>query len=184
MSQTAAFIKRLADLKEGDRSLLRRLAGQPLDSTLQGFDLFTGLWWPLRQQSPVAPRRETSWMVAKLFGAFPIPHKQGQTFASLLGRLEPQGDNEHHKRPHFRRFDALLGASLPTIEPHLRWAMRVIANAVAATRACGVDWAQLLDDLSIWDRGEEHRRSRDVRDIWAEQYLNSTKCTERKELPC
>ena len=175
MSQTAAFIKRLEDIEEGERSRLRRLAGKPLDETLQGFDLFTGLWWPIRQRSPFAPRRETSWIVAKLYGAFPITHVQGQTVASLLGRLEPQDGRERHKRPHFRRFDALLCSSLLGIEPHLRWAMKSVTDAIATQRASGLDWAQLLDDLSIWDRGEENRRNRDVRDIWAEQYLNSTK---------
>lgn len=174
MSQTAEFIRRLEDVKEGQRSLLRRLAGCPLDETLPGFDLFTGLWWPLRQNSPVAPRRETSWLAAKLYGAFPIPNVQGQTLASVLGSLEPRDDKPRHGRPHFRRFDALLCSSLAGIEPHLRWAMNLVANAVVAKRASGLDWAQLLDDLSIWDRADDHRRNRDVRDIWAEQYLNST----------
>jgi hypothetical protein len=49
MSQTAEYVRRLSNLQEGQRSQLRRVAGQPLDATLQGFDLFTGLWWPLRE---------------------------------------------------------------------------------------------------------------------------------------
>jgi hypothetical protein len=177
MSQTVAFIKRLEALQEGERSRLRRLAGQPLDKTLDGFDLFTGLWWPLRQQSPVAPRRDTSWLIAKLFGSFSIPHVRpeqgsGPTLPAILGCLEPGDD---YNRPRFRRrFDALLCSPLPGVEPHLRWALDVIANAVIAKKASGLDWVELLDDLSIWDRGEEHRRDRDIRDIWAEQYLNAT----------
>lgn len=174
MSQTLRFIERLENLKEGERSRLRRLAGQPLDKTLQGFDLFTGLWWPLRQQSPVAPRRETSWLVAKLYARFPIPHTQGQTLASLVGRLEPRHERN---QPRFRqRFDALLCSALSGVEPHLGWALDVIAEAGGKKQlsGAGVDWVQLLDDLSIWDRGGEHRRERDVRDIWAEQYLNAT----------
>lgn len=169
MSQTVRFIKRLENLKEGERSRLRRLAGQPLDGTLQGFDLFTGLWWPLRHESPVTPRRETSWLVAKLYGAFPIPNAHGRSFAHLLGQLEPR--DEHGQRRYRARFDALLCSALPGVEPHLRWALNMIAGAVLE-KAKGLDWAQLLDDLSIWDRGEAHRHKRDVRDIWAEQYLN------------
>jgi len=169
MSHTIAFIQRLENLKEGERSRLRRLAGKPLDKTLQGFDLFTGLWWPLRQSSPVAPRRETSWVVAKLYGAFPIPHAQGATLASLLGRLEPRDERDQARFR--RRFDALLCSPLPVVEPHLHWALRAIIDAFPGA---GVDWVRLLDDLSIWDRGEEHKRERDVRDIWAEQYLNAT----------
>ena len=70
MTPTDRFIERLENLKEGEQSRLRTLAGRSLDERLDGFDLFTGLGWPLRQTSPVAPRRETSWLVAKLFGAF------------------------------------------------------------------------------------------------------------------
>jgi len=58
----------------------------------------------------------------------------------------------------------------------LRWALGEVARAVAgrvphARDVKGLDWVQLLDDLSIWDRGVEHRRGRDVRDLWAEMYL-------------
>lgn len=122
-----AFIQRLEDLKEGERSRLRRLAGQPLDATLSGFDLFTGLWWPLREKNKFAPRRETSWLVAKVYGAFPIAHLRSgdkaarPTLARVLGRCEPHDD---YGRPRFRtRFDGLLCSHLSALEPHLRWAL-------------------------------------------------------------
>ncbi|HQF87678.1 MAG TPA: type I-E CRISPR-associated protein Cse2/CasB [Acidobacteriota bacterium] len=189
MSQTAEYIKRLSALQEGERSQLRRLAGRPLDATLQGFDIFTGLWWPLRANSPATPRREPSWLVAKLFGAFPVPHIRtdsgtGPTLPEVLARCEPL-DEDGRKR--FRtRFDALLCSSLSSLEPHVRWALGEVALAVAghvlhARDVKGLDWVQLLDDLSIWDRGEEHRRGRDVRDIWAETYLKSVRQTYKEE---
>ncbi|WP_428939783.1 type I-E CRISPR-associated protein Cse2/CasB [Fontivita pretiosa] len=187
MSQTLAFINRLQALKEGERSRLRRLAGQPLDKTLEGFDLFSGLWWPLRQASPVAPRRETSWLIAKLHGDFgsSVPHVRptdghGPVLAAVLGLCEPQDPPEFKGRDRFRiRFDTILCSSLSNIEMPLRWALDQIARAVAGRISHergvrGIDWAQLLDDLSIWDRSEEHRRHRDIRDLWAEQYLNPT----------
>ncbi len=181
MSRTAEYINKLSGLQEGERSRLRRLAGRPLDATLLGFDLFTGLWWPLRAKSPATPRRETSWLVAKLFGAFPVPHIRhdsgaGSTLPEVLGRCEPYDDTG---RKRFRtRFDALLCSSLASMEPHLRWAMGETYRAVAgrvphAREVKGIDWVQLLDDLSIWDRGEKHSRKRDIRDIWAENYLKS-----------
>jgi len=189
MSQTAEYIKRLSDLQEGERSRLRCLAGRPLDATLQGFDLFTGLWWPLRKKSPATPRREPSWLVAKLFGAFPIPHIRpdsgaGPSLPEVLGRCEPQ-DEDDRKR-YRTRFDAMLCSSLSSLEPYLHWALGEVARVVAghvpqARDVKGIDWLQLLDDLSIWDRGEEHRRGRDVRDIWAEMYLNATNSKERRE---
>lgn len=186
MSQTAEYIKKLSDLQEGERSRLRRLAGQPLDATLPGFDLFTGLWWPLRAKSQATPRREPSWLVAKLFGAFRVPHIRpdsgaGPILPEVLGRCEPGDDSGRFRT----RFDALLCSSLSSLEPHLRWAMGEVARAVAghvplARDVKGIDWVQLLDDLSIWDRGEQHRRMRDIRDIWAEKYLNAMNSTTRR----
>jgi hypothetical protein len=94
-----------------------------------------------------------------------------------LGRCEPH--NEDDRKRFQTRFDALLCSSLSSLEPHLRWAMGETTRAVAghvpyARDVKGIDWVQLLDDLSIWDRGEKHRRGRDVRDIWAATYLNAT----------
>lgn len=205
MSQTAEFIQRLESLKEGERSRLRRLVGQSLDETLAGFDLFTGLWWPLRQANQAAPRRETSWLVAKLFGAFGVPHVPCErggptTLAFVLGSCEPlhpacrgaallnSVPPEHEPargqfiaaRRYRRRFDALLGSWLPGLEPHLRWALSAVAEAVEKGPSPGLDWVQLLDDLSIWERGDEHRRGRDIRDIWAEEYLKAANETERR----
>jgi CRISPR type I-E-associated protein CasB/Cse2 len=214
VSQTVAYIKRLEDLQEGERSRLRRLAGQPLDATVAGFDLFTGLWWPLRAKNEAAPRREISWLVAKLYGSFPVPHVRpeegvGPSLATVVGHCEPPcpacpgaallssapPDREPargqftHARTFRRRFDALLCSPLPSLEPHLRWALGEVARAVAgrvpyAQDVAGLDWARLLDDLSIWDRGEEHRRKRDIRDLWAEAYLHSVNPTERRIGTC
>jgi CRISPR type I-E-associated protein CasB/Cse2 len=178
MTPTEQFIRKLVDLQEGERSRLRRLAGQPLDATLPGFDLFTGLWWPLRAESPAAPRRETSWLVAKLYGACPIRPLASAKLAGILGgREHPRRQLEAHDR--FRaRFDALLCAPLRNLEPHLCWALSVVAEAIETRASAGLDWVQLLNDLSIWDRGDAHRRHRDIRDIWAEDYLNAAEGLE------
>ena len=180
MSQTAAFIAQLANDRRfgpGERSRLRALAGRGLDENTPGFDLFTGLWWPLRQKNAAAPRREVAWLITKLFAASAVPHVVANAGAptllpQLLGRCEPREPNA--QRRFRRRFDAILQTPLSGLEPHLRWAILVAREAVVARRAAGIDWVQLTDDTSIWDRGDEHRRNRDVRDIWAEQYLNST----------
>jgi len=181
MTPTEEYIQRLQGLKSGDLGLLRLSAGKGLEESLPGFDLFTGLWWPLRARSAAAPRRETSWLVAKLYGVSPIPHVRpesgkGPSLAAVLGRCEPPEENAG---PRFRaRFDALLCSPLSALEPHLCWALGEIARAVAgrvphARDVEGIDWVRLLDDLSIWDRGEEHRKRRDVRDEWAGEYLNA-----------
>lgn len=188
MSQTLAFVHRLEKLAEGDRSRLRALGSRPLHAQLDGFDLFTGMWWPLRHASPVAPRRETSWLIAKLYAAFgsSVPHvlpageQYGPLLPAVLGLCEPRHE---HNGPRFRaRFDALLCAPLSGIEQHLRWSLGETARATSgrvphARGVQGIDWARLLDDLSIWDRGDSHRRRRDVRDEWAEVYLRAVENT-------
>ena len=178
MTPTVQFIQQLQALKEGERSRLRQLAGQPLDESLPGFDLFTGLWWPLRQLNQKAPRRETSWLVAKLYGAFPIPYvpSEGttQALACVLGRCEPSDHDRDGKRRYRQRFDALLQSPLSNLEPHLRWALSVVADAIAAKKCSGLDWAQLLDELSAWHNGEEASHVRTC-EKWASQYLDAAK---------
>jgi len=187
MSQTAEFIAQLTNDRcfgPGERARLRALAGRRLDEDTAGFDLFTGLWWPLRQKNQAAPRREVAWLVAKLYAACSTPHirsegGKGPPLACVLGQIEP-GQPKQQQR--FRqRFDELLCAPLGGIEPHLRWALSVVRDEVVDGRGQGIDWVQLTDHLSIWDRGEEHGLHRDVRDLWAEQYLESTKQSREEE---
>ena len=178
MSQTAAFIARLGRkviIGPAEQAEFRALAGRSLDHSVNDFDLFTGLWWPLREKSATAPRREVAWLVAKLYSAFPIPHapcvRDGpSTLASILGREEIRIRPDSVRQRFRQRFDSLLCAPLTDLEPHLRWALAVVRDATADRRISGVDWVQLTDHISIWDRGPEHGLGRDIREIWAEQY--------------
>lgn len=180
MNQTEKFIRGLESLKEGERSRLRELAGKPLDETLQGFDLFTGIWWPLRENSQRAPERRSAWLVAKLYGAFPIPRVDQELthLPRVLGRLERALRNEFDRKRFRQRFDALLQTPLSRLEPHLQWALSVAHGGMGRKQVMGLNWVRLLDDLYLWERGpdkqdkEPLRRERDVRDIWAENYLN------------
>jgi hypothetical protein len=187
MTPSEEFIHRLQSLKEGSRSFLRCLAGRALNETLWGFDLFTGLWWPLRQQSRRAPRRETAWLVTKLYAAIGIPHIRradgtaAPTLAHLLGYLEPRHDRDAQR---FRaRFEALLGSPLPALEPHLKWALGALAWALRQRRlrAEGLDWAQLLDDLSLWDRGLNPADSLQRQQLKA--HMRLVPCTETHQTP-
>jgi len=186
VTQAEAYIEGLTTLKEGELSSLRSLAGQTLDSSIQGFDIFTGLWWPLRDKNSAAPRREPCWLVAKLYSATQIPHVrpnsvEGPSLPAVLGRLEPPVAPRRFQT----RFDALLDSGAASLEPHLRWALDEVARAIAgkvphAREVNGIDWVELLNDLSIWDRGATTRRGRDVREIWAEEYLNQSCLKGRK----
>jgi hypothetical protein len=166
-------------MEAGDLGLLRTHSGQGLDEAVDAFDLFTGLWWPLREKNRAAPRREIAWLIAKSYAAFPIRHEPCECWGLtalpvILGRAERRLP-ERERLPFRQRFDSLLGTLLSDLEPHLRWALSAACDAVIAGRSHGIDWVQLTDHLSIWDRGAEHRLGRDIREIWAEHYLNSSK---------
>ena len=97
------------------------MPGQGLDETVDGFDLFTGLWWPLRAKNQRAPRREVAWLIAKLYTFRPIAHSPGETLACQLARCQP--NNEPEKKRVTQRFDRMLTLPLDKIEPALRWAL-------------------------------------------------------------
>ena len=159
MSPTEQYIDVLTKLAPGQLGLLRLHAGQGPDETVDGFDLFTGLWWPLRQQSQRAPRREVAWLIAKLYAASPIPQAHGDTLARQLRRCQP-GDAQARER--FRqRFDRMLLQPMHDLEPALRWALDQVA-----INHLQLDWVKLTDDLSLWERES-------TRLLWAAQYLGS-----------
>ncbi|MBC8204264.1 MAG: type I-E CRISPR-associated protein Cse2/CasB [FCB group bacterium] len=157
MGATAKYIKTLTQLKPGSLGLLRSYSGLELDESVDGFDLFAGLWWPLRRKSPKTPRRKVAWLIAKLYAFCPLENSPGDTLPCQLRRCEP---NEEKKRKRFsQKFDELLLSSLDSIEPALQWALREIAS-----KGFRLDWIKLTDDLSIWEK--ESKRLE-----WTNNYL-------------
>lgn len=158
MTATEQYINVLANLKAGELGLLRTHAGQGLDETVNGFDLFTGLWWPLRQKNERAPRREVAWLIAKLYAFRPIKNMPNETLACQLGRCRPEKDTERERFA--QRFDRMLTLPLGKLEPALQWALDLIDS-----KNLNLDWVKLTDDLPIWEREFTRRR-------WAKQFLN------------
>lgn len=157
MTSTEQYIRRLAELKPGDLGLLRSHSDRGLDESVLGFDLFAGLWWPLRQTSARAPRREVAWLIAKLYAHRPLEHQPGRDLAAQLGRCRPREERARHRFDQW--FDRLLTLSLDQIEPTLRRSLNILHNH---DRGC--DWVRLTDDLSAWEK--EH-----IRLEWAHAYL-------------
>ncbi len=157
MTPTERFIGTLEALKPGDLCRLRNHAGLSVDESVGGFDLFAGLWWPLRQKNQHAPRREVAWLVAKLYAFCPIPQLSGASLAVCLGKIK--STNERVTRRRQQRFDELLAHDLSGVEFALKWALQLIEK-----NNKGIDWVRLTDELSVWER-EETRLS------WAKQYL-------------
>ena len=160
MSATEQYIDILAKLKPGELGLLRSHAGQGLDASVAGFDLFAGLWWPLRQKNEYAPRREVAWLIAKLFATNPIrPQSPGDTLARQLSRFQP---HEERARERYRqKFDTLITLPLDGVEPALQWALGCIGS-----HNINLDWVKLTDDLSIWERETTRLR-------WVKQFLET-----------
>ncbi len=161
MTPTEQFIDVLTRLKTGDVGLLRTHAGRGVDESVAAFDLFSGLWWPLRQKNERAPRRGVAWLIAKLYAARPIPQAEGQTLARQLSRCQPH--DEQKNEPFRQRFDRLLMLPLGSIEPALRWALDQIASS-----GRHLDWVGLTDDLSLWEREATRLK-------WAKQFLETNK---------
>ncbi len=158
MTPTEQFIQTLESLKAGDLGRLRNLADLPLDESVDGFDLFAGLWWPLREKNQRAPRREVAWLIAKLYAFRPMPQSAGATLARQLGKLHfpDKGAWDRHQQ----RFDELLLLPLSGIEPALRWGLTLIADTGKK-----LDWVRLTDELSLWER--EGTRLK-----WSREFLN------------
>lgn len=165
-SPTTKFIEAIGKLEEGDLGILRSHAGRELDESLPGFDLFAGLWWPIRKMHKNAPRREAAWLVAKLYAFRPMPNDHGATLARMLRKCEPIKKEEGIR---FRAaFDRMLGLPISGIEPALQWSL----NRIPSERR-KLDWVQLTNDLSRWE-------NESIRLAWAEEYLEA----RREEPSC
>jgi len=164
VTATEEYIQKLTELKSGDLGLLRTHGGRPLDESVDGFDLFAGLWWPLRRDNPTAPRRSVAWLIAKVFAACPMRHSAGDTLARQLGQCSR--NNAQRRQRLQDKFDEMLALPLDELEPCLNWALRLIAAGAEK-----IDWVQLTNDLSDWEN--ESKRLE-----WAKQYI------ERMEVSC
>lgn len=159
MTPTEQYIKALTILRAGDLALLRTHAGQDLDETVDGFDLFAGLWWPLRAKSAGAPRREVAWLIAKLYAFRQISQTPGETLAIQISRCQPAGVTQRERFT--QRFDRMLTLPLGKLEPALQWALELMDF-----KNLKLDWVKLTDDLSIWERESTRLK-------WAEDFLKT-----------
>ncbi len=162
MTPTEQYIEVLTHLKSGELGLLREHAGQGLDESVDGFDLFAGLWWPLAGKKSVgapagggvACRQTLRFPARRTFS-------RAETLAGQLGRC--QKDKDPEKDPVAQRFDSMLTLPIENIEPSLHWALDLIAS-----KDLKLDWVRLTNDLSIWERETTRLK-------WAKEFLKSSK---------
>jgi len=130
---------------------------------IEAFDLFTGLWWPLRR-GPRVPGREASWLVAKLFPWNPST-VEGGSLGDVLGQTAPRRREDLLRER--RRIDSLLRAQGRPLEACLRQAVCRLNRAGVA-----LDWVQVLQDLTLWDRPWKPTQTK-----WARDWLQAMKGT-------
>ncbi len=158
MSVTEQYILVLTELRQGDLGLLRRLGQTSLDKSVDGFDLFAGLWWPLRQRNHRAPRREIAWLIAKLYAFCPIEHVKQAYFPEQMGIAKPS--QPEALQNYQKRFDQILVSPIGHLEGPMQWGLTWLRRT-----GLKIDWVKLTDDLSIWEL-ESTRLN------WAKAYLN------------
>ena len=161
---TVDFIASLENLKEGDLGILRKLRGARLDEKLPGFDLFSALWWPLRQKNQRAPKREVAWLIAKLFAEFRFEQREGATLPILMGgicrKLEPKKELPRV----LARFDQLASLDIMQMEEPLSVIMGILRKH---EQVC-LDWVGLTDVLSFWEQEPVKRE-------WSDSFIKAYK---------
>ncbi len=170
---TVQFVKALENLKAGDLSLLKQMIGRDLDESLLGFDLFTGLWWKQRKNSPRTPRRDVSWLIALLYAEYRFQQADGADLPTMLGKICGKISKQRDKRRFISRFDLILQSNVSQLEQALIWALNTLRdNAVLS-----LDWVILTDNLSAWNNDL-------LRQKWAETFISATDKKNEGESTC
>ena len=110
MSGCHLFVTALEKLGPDSLSLLRRSTGLSLAESVAAFDLFTAIFWPLRERYR-GLSRQASWRVATLYPWHPQSYGTGD-LGLCLARLVPLGHNDGDRRDRQReerRFENLVG---------------------------------------------------------------------------
>jgi len=60
------FVRLCSRLDSASWAILEQAANKPLNHSPAAFDIFTGLYWPLRQKDKTTPSRNAAWLALKL----------------------------------------------------------------------------------------------------------------------
>jgi hypothetical protein len=151
----ARFVTSLRRLDRSKLLTLRQAAGKPLGAGLASFDIFNGLWRPLRRKRRVG--RGPCWLVATLFPWNSKSGGAGSLGAAMRAFAARRANFDQAKR----RFSLLLASSGPTADLRLLETVRLLAE-----EDLPLDWVRLLRDLSEW-----YAPGRPVQRTWANDFL-------------
>lgn len=158
------FVQRLKELKERDRggmAILRRNAGETL-STSRGA---AAVFYRLLPPGVAQVQEEVFFLVATLYALNDRTHTGnfGQTMRDVKERSGRDSIDLRMKVLLDSTFDRIQGGG--ELAYRLRQAVKL-----AASKDVGVNWPQLIADLSWW-AGEQRR----VQKAWARSYYRQTR---------
>ena len=161
-----AFVKRLESLREGnDRAALAKLR--------RGLGKKMGTPEMYPYVIPFLPSNEwqhqTYFLIASLFALHPEPSPRGWTMGTVFRRIDEGSNSESVKK----RFFHLLSADGEDVGEYLRHAI-----SLAKSKNVGVDYHQLLYDLSFWDHPDRFVQIRWAKDYWGAETPKSEKGEE------
>lgn len=157
MNSVADFVSQLGQLSDSEMSHLRQCAGKPMSETVQGFDLFTSIYWRLDRRRL---DKRWLWLGATMYPWNPLPKGEG-SFGMAWRRIRP-GKSEEGNR-HDQRMFRIVACGGLDVGPLLFVAIRELRR-----QGVSVDWTRLITDLHGWSRdgGNVQRK-------WAEDYLHN-----------
>jgi predicted outer membrane lipoprotein len=131
------FVRLAAGLDNASWAVLEQAANRPLNHSPAAFDIFTGLYWPLRNRDRTLPSRNAAWLALKVM--------------ATAGRLRPAGGRTSGSYQPWRdlalRDSPAKGRVYPRAVPvgrHLEAALREAIRRHAQKPApAGIDWPGL-----------------------------------------
>ena len=161
-------LKRLADIRQGGANnlgalaALRRGLGKPPGTVAEMYP-YVMQYLPERASRS---EEDAYFLIAALFAWHQLDWTTGErfkkqrNFGASFRRLAVSADSQSLEK----RFVALLDARREDLPEHLRHAIGLLKS-----KEIPVDWVQLLEQVSVWDRDDRH-----VQRAWAGAYWGSS----------
>lgn len=139
------FVRLAAGLDPASWAVLEQAAHTSLNQSPAAFDIFTGLYWPLRNRDRTVPSRNAAWLALKLMAAAGRLRPQPRR---LTGSYEPWRDLPLHDSPAKARVYAKAIPQGRQLETALR---EVLHRHARKTKPAPIDWpglCQFIDNVT------------------------------------
>jgi hypothetical protein len=137
----ARFVFAASQLDDASWGVLAAAANCSMDADPAAFDIFTGLYWPLRTKQTTVPSRPAAWLALKLMAtagsARPRPSQRS-------GSFQPWAQLALTASPVMKRAYPRALPTPRTLEVELR---EIIRKGISEASSCTVDWPGLCQVL-------------------------------------